>query len=121
MVDLGFEANSELARASGVPDSAISRWRTVGTTPTIAQLRRLVGPLQASLLELLVAAGHLTRAEAGLRDVVTPVRQPRSTREAIALDPDLTDDLVHLLQVQYDAMVAMARARAADDLDRASG
>ncbi len=121
MAELGYAANSELARASGVPDSAISRWRTVGTTPTIAQLRRLVGPLQASLLELLVAAGHLTRAEAELREVVTPVRQPRGTREAIGLDPELPDDLAHLLQLQYDAMVAMARARAGDDLASASG
>jgi transcriptional regulator with XRE-family HTH domain len=108
---LGFGANSELARASGVPDSAISRWRTTGTTPTIAQLRRLVGPLQASLLELLVAAGHLTRDEARLREVVTPVRQPRTTAEAIDLDPELPDDLKHLLHVQYEAMLALASAR----------
>ena len=110
---LGYASNSELARASKVPDSAISRWRTSQTTPSLGQLRRLVGPLQASMLELLVAAGHLSREEAELRDVVAPVRQPRGTREAIELDDELTDDLKHLLCAQYDAMRSLVRTRRA--------
>ena len=108
---LGFASNSDLARASGVPDSAISRWRSNGTTPSIGQLRRLVPLLQASLLEMMVVAGHVTPDEAGLRDVHTPARQVRSTRQAIDLDPELPDDLKHLLVLQYDAMRAVARTR----------
>lgn len=111
MALLGFSSNSELARSSGVPDSAISRWRTNGTIPSIGQLRRLVVPLQASLLELLVAAGHISAAEAQLHEVSAPVRQARSTRDAIAIDADLPDDFKELLQRQYDAMRAIARAR----------
>ncbi len=120
MRQLGFDANSELARATGVPDSAISRWRTSGTIPTIGQLRRLVTTLQAPLLELMVAAGHLTEAEAELREVTAPVREPRSTSEAIDLDPELPDDLKHLLHVQHEAMLALARARRGAELASAS-
>ncbi|GAB2690694.1 hypothetical protein [Thalassiella azotivora] len=121
MEAVGFASNSDLSRASGVPDSAISRWRTSGTTPSVAQLRRLVGPLQATLLEMLVAAGHLTSDEAGLREVTPPVRRPPTTREAIEADAGLPDDLKHLLAVQYDAMLALARARRGADLPLVSG
>lgn len=111
MQAVGLPANSDLARAAGIPDSAVSRWRTAGTIPSVTQLRRLVEPLQASMLELLVAAGHLTPTEAALRDVVAPTREPRSTRAAIDADADLPDDLRQLLLLQYEAMLAMARAR----------
>jgi transcriptional regulator with XRE-family HTH domain len=110
---VGFEANSDLARATGVPDSVISRWRTSGTTPSIGQLRRLQTALQVSLVELLVAAGHLTPEEAGVTAFTPAQRLSRSTRDAIRHDPELGDELKHLLEVQYDAMVALARARAA--------
>jgi len=108
---LGFEANSDLARATGVPDSVISRWRTTGTTPSIGQLRRLQGALQMSLVELLVAAGHLSAEEARITSFTLPERLSRGTRDAISQDAVLDDDLKHLLEVQYDAMVAIAIAR----------
>lgn len=117
----GFEANSDLARAAGVPDSVISRWRTSGTTPSIAQLRRLQGALQVSLLELLVAAGHLSAEEARVRTYTLPERLPRDTRAAIRQDPDLDDVLKHLLEAQYDAMRALARARTAGPLASGPG
>lgn len=108
---LGYEGNSDLARATGVPDSVISRWRTTGTTPSIGQLRRLQSALQMSVVELLVAAGHLTADEAGVTSFTVPARVFRGTRDAIDQDQELDDDLRHLLQVQYDAMLAIARAR----------
>lgn len=111
MAATGFTANSDLARATGVPDSVISRWRTSGTTPSIGQLRRLCPALQVSLLELLVAAGHLTKDEAGVTTFTQPVRVPRTTLDAIRHDPDLDGDLKHLLELQYDAMLALAKAR----------
>lgn len=107
----GFDGNSDLARVSGVPDSVISRWRTSGTTPSIGQLRRLQVALQVSLLELLVAAGHVTAEEARVTGFTQPERPVRDIRDAIRLDPELGDELKHLLEVQYDAMVALARAR----------
>ena len=111
MCALGFDANSDLARAAGVPDSVISRWRTSGTTPSIGQLRRLQSALQVSLVELLVAAGHLTADEAGVTSFTAPARVIRGTRDAISQDRELDDDLRHLLELQYDAMLAVARAR----------
>jgi transcriptional regulator with XRE-family HTH domain len=115
---LGYRSNSDLARESGVPDSVLSRWRNAGTKPSLAQLRRLQKSLQASLLELLVAAGHLTPDEAKLTAVSRPERLPRDVRDAIELEPELTDDLKHLLLNQYDAMLALARARAAEAASR---
>jgi transcriptional regulator with XRE-family HTH domain len=111
MLVLGFEGNSDLARATGVPDSVISRWRTSATTPSIGQLRRLQSALQMSLVELLVAAGHLTADEARVTSFTVPQRLSRGTRDAISQDQELDDDLRHLLEVQYDAMLAIARAR----------
>jgi transcriptional regulator with XRE-family HTH domain len=111
MCALGFDANSDLARATGVPDSVISRWRTTGTTPSIGQLRRLQSALQVSLVELLVAAGHLTAAEAGVTSFTVPARVIHGTRDAISQDRELDDELRHLLELQYDAMLAVARAR----------
>jgi transcriptional regulator with XRE-family HTH domain len=111
MLALGFEANSDLARATGVPDSVISRWRTSGTTPSIAQLRRLQSALQVSLVELLVAAGHLSAEEARITSFTQPERVSRGTRDAIRHDHELDGELKHLLEVQYDAMLAIARAR----------
>ncbi len=61
-----YPSLSELARVSGINVSVISRWLTQGSTPTVAHLRQLSGPLDTPLLELLVAAGHLSAAEAGL-------------------------------------------------------
>jgi hypothetical protein len=111
MLVLGFEGNSDLARATGVPDSVISRWRTSATTPSIGQLRRLQSALQMSLVELLVAAGHLTADEARVTSFTVPQRLSKGTRDAISQDQELDDDLRHLLEVQYDAMLAIARAR----------
>lgn len=110
----GFDSNSDLARETGVPDSVISRWRTSGTTPSIGQLRRLGPALQVSLLELLVAAGHLTADEAGVSSFTPAVRVVRTTRDAIREDPVLDDDLRHLLTLQYEAMLALAKARSED-------
>jgi transcriptional regulator with XRE-family HTH domain len=128
MQAIGFDGNSDLARVSGVPDSVISRWRTSGTTPSIGQLRRLQGALQVSLMELLVAAGHVTAEEARITGFTQPERPVRDIRDAIRLDPELGDELKHLLEVQYDAMVALARARGsvpaaqpAEDTQEATG
>jgi transcriptional regulator with XRE-family HTH domain len=111
MQAVGFAANSDLARATGVPDSVISRWRTSGTTPSIGQLRRLQSALQVSLVELLVAAGHLTAEEARVTSFTPAERVTRGTRDAIRHDSELDDELKHLLEVQYEAMLALARAR----------
>lgn len=114
----GFRSSSELARAAGIPDSVISRWRSGSSVPSVVQLRRLQGPLQVPLLTLLVAAGHLSADEVGLQLPPDPEPRPRDTRDAIQRDPGLTEDLRHLLEVQYDAMLALAAARASGQPSR---
>jgi transcriptional regulator with XRE-family HTH domain len=111
MALLGLRSSSDLARAASIPDSVISRWRSGATSPSLAQLRRLRAPLQASLLELLVAARLLTATEAQLQEPSTPAPAMRDVRDAIERDPVLGPDLKHLLLAQYDAMLALARAR----------
>jgi transcriptional regulator with XRE-family HTH domain len=108
---LGFRTSSDLARAAQVPDSVISRWRSGTTTPSLAQLRRLQTPLQAPLVELLVAARLITADEARLRAPSSPAPVMRDVRDAVERDPVLSDDLKHLLLTQYDAMLSLARAR----------
>ena len=68
-------------------------------------------PLQASMLELMVAAGHVSEQEAGLADVPAPDPQFRDLRDAIRRDGQLSQDLKDLLLVQYEAMLALSRAR----------
>lgn len=111
MARLGYVTNSDLARAAGIPDSVISRWRTTGTKPAVEQLRRLSVPLQAPMLELLIASGYLSSDEAQVTEFADPVRRARNTREAIGMDEKLPADLKHLLLTQYDAMLAVAQAR----------
>ncbi|MGN6245267.1 MAG: helix-turn-helix domain-containing protein [Motilibacteraceae bacterium] len=114
----GFRSSSELARAAGIPDSVISRWRSGASVPSVVQLRRLQGPLQVPLLTLLVAAGHLTADEVALELPPDPEPRPRDTRDAIRRDAGLSEDLRHLLEVQYDAMLAVAAARASGQPSR---
>lgn len=111
MDEVGLPTNRDLARASGVPESVISRWRNQAVTPSVEQLRRLRTPLQVPLLELLVKAGHLEQCEAALEDRPAPVPVRLGVAEVLASDPDLPDDLRPLLLAQYRAMVAIGRAR----------
>lgn len=111
---LGFRTSSELARAAGTPVSVISRWRSGSTSPSLVQLRRLQGPLHATLLELLVAAEILTAEEAQLRTLPEPPAPAYDVRESLRRDPTLTEDLRRVLELQYDALLALAAARAGD-------
>lgn len=116
MDEVGLPLNRDLARASGVPESVISRWRNQGVTPSIEQLRRLRAPLQVPLLELLVRAGHLDPAEAAMEDTPPPVPVRLSVVQVLESDPDLPEDLRSLLLAQYRAMVAIGRARRDSDV-----
>lgn len=111
---LGFRTSSELARAAGIPVSVISRWRSGSTTPSLVQLRRLQGPLRATLLELLVAAEILTAQEAQLSALPEQPAPAYDVRESLRRDPALTEDLRRVLELQYDALLALAAARAGD-------
>lgn len=109
---------SELARASGVDQSVISRWLNEGRTPTVDALRRIAGPLETSLLDLMVAAGHITADEAAhereAAGVVTPLGDAAE---------DELDEIVFRLKVppnatpqQRELALRLARASAREVL-----
>src|SRR3954470_10687891 len=92
MVEVGLPTNSDLARASGIPQSVISRWRTSGSVPLPRQLRLLSTPLRTPMLQLMIEAGYLSPSEASI--TLRTEAPPRAgTEEAIEADPRLTPDL----------------------------
>jgi len=98
---VGNAAN--LARSTGVADSTVSRW-LAGTAPDIDQCRKLAGALGVPMLEVVVRAGHLTRAEAQLREARAVVPVVRlEPREALVGDDSLADDARVILLAAYDA------------------
>ena len=84
----GYAKASELARATGIAEANISRWLRGETQPDLANLRRIAAVLKVPLLELIVAAGHLSPAEAKLRDVVPPTAPVRHGLSTEGLDPE---------------------------------
>lgn len=68
----GYPSAVSLSRATGLSESAISKWRADMATPTIPILRQLEPTLGVPLLELVVAAGHLTWQEARLDGPIGP-------------------------------------------------
>jgi transcriptional regulator with XRE-family HTH domain len=63
---------AELARRSGLAESMVSRWLRGLNQPDVPNLRRVRPVLGVPMLELLVAAGHVTLEEAQLRDAPEP-------------------------------------------------
>jgi transcriptional regulator with XRE-family HTH domain len=63
---------AELARRSGLAESMVSRWLRGLNQPDVPNLRRVRPVLGVTMLELLVAAGHVTLEEAQLRDAPEP-------------------------------------------------
>lgn len=96
---------AELARRSGLAESMVSRWLRGLNQPDVPNLRRVRPVLGVTMLELLVAAGHLTLEEAQLRDAPEP---PAPVRIGISTD-GLTAEQVR----QVEAYVAFLRAQRA--------
>jgi transcriptional regulator with XRE-family HTH domain len=93
---------SELGRRSGVDQSLISRWLRDGTQPTVPALRRLAPVLGASVLELLVVAGHLEPDEVDLDRL--PAAQPVDEADVVDLladDPTLSPESREHIVRQY--------------------
>lgn len=63
----GYRSNTRLAADAGIKQPVISRWLSGDVLPDMTNLRKLAGPLGVPMLELAVAAGHLTPAEAGVK------------------------------------------------------
>ena len=74
---------AELARRSGLAESMVSRWLRGLNQPDVPNLRRVRPVLAVPMLELLVAAGHVTLEEAQLRDAPEP---PEPVRVGISTE-----------------------------------
>jgi transcriptional regulator with XRE-family HTH domain len=85
---------AELARRSGLAESMVSRWLRGLNQPDVPNLRRVGPVLGVPMLELLVAAGHVTQDEARLRDAPRP---PEPVRVGIPTD-GLTPDQVRQVE-----------------------
>jgi transcriptional regulator with XRE-family HTH domain len=93
---------AELSRRSGISESQIGRWlRDIGV-PDIDKLRKVSRTLQRPLLEMVVAAGHLSLEEAQMRDAPTVPDTP-GARDAILADPSLSEASRAVLLAAYDA------------------
>jgi transcriptional regulator with XRE-family HTH domain len=77
MVAAGVPRAADLHRATGLGEPNIGRWLS-GRQPGIETLRRLSPILGVPVVQLLVAAGHLTADEAGMNEapIVPPVADP---------------------------------------------
>jgi transcriptional regulator with XRE-family HTH domain len=109
---------AELARRSTLAESMVSRWLRGLNQPDIPNLRRVRPILGVTMLELLVAAGHVTLDEAQLRDAPEP---PAPVRVGIPTE-GLTAEQVRQV-VGYAAFLRAQntdaqRAERADEADR---
>jgi transcriptional regulator with XRE-family HTH domain len=100
---------AELARRSGLAESMVSRWLRGLNQPDVPNLRRVRPVLGVTMLELLVAAGHVTLEEAQLRDAPEP---PVPVRVGVPTE-GLTADQVR----QVEGYVAFLRAQNAHAQD----
>ncbi len=103
---------AELARRSGLAESMVSRWLRGLNQPDVPNLRRVRPVLGVPMLELLVAAGHLTQDEALLRDAPEPpepVRVGLQTEGLTAEQVRQVEGYVAFLQAQNAKEQARAR------------
>lgn len=108
--------NAELARQTGITDSAISKYRRGAAIPDIESCRRIGRAIRRPLLEVLVAAGHLEPAEARLPSAKPPVPEAKSPEDqrlarlqAVLDNPKTPEPVRQQLQAILDAAAEMGR------------
>lgn len=108
MDNVGLTA-ADLARATGVRDSVISRWLK-GSVPTVPNLRQIAPVLRVPTRDLVVRAGHMLPEEVGLVAVPEPPHRPPDVEAEIRADAYLSDD-------KKEALIAVLRAMRAEYAD----
>ena len=102
MNSAGYSTVAALSRASGIAEPVLARWLKNETQPSLEGLRPLAAAVRVPLLELLVAAGRMTAAEAGLEADPTPPPAPPTIEEqilALPMSDDRKQALIAMLQV----------------------
>lgn len=109
MARAGYETNAPLAEDVGVAESTVGRWLK-GTPPDIDKLRKLSVALDLSVLELLVASGHIEPQEADLsaRPIAPDATylELQLAKKLQQLPPNLRDPFVELIDNSWNAAVA---------------
>lgn len=106
MAAVGIANAADLTRRTGVNESQVSRWLRGLGQPDLANLRRIAPALGRPLLELTVAAGHLSPDEAKLREVRAPAAPVRRGISTEGLDPEqerALEALVETMRAQNPA------------------
>lgn len=112
----GFDTNKALERASGIDNTSISRWKNGESVPSLEHLRKLVGPLQTPLLQLMVRAGLLSPEEAKVTRLAAVPDPPKlDVVAAIRQDPELLPETKEHIERQYGLLLRVDRAAAAAD------
>jgi transcriptional regulator with XRE-family HTH domain len=105
-IDSAGMTQAQLARATGISDSVISRWRRDESAPDLPNLRKLASALRVPLLDLAVAAGHMSPAEARMKDRPDPPAAPVGA----GVDPDVLAELAQASPEAIEAVRAVLRA-----------
>lgn len=111
MENAGYPTGADVERATQgeVDKGVVYRWlRGEGQAPTIAKLRPVARLLGIPLMEMLVAAGQVTTAEAGLERDPTPPPPRPTLEDLIRSSPDYSPEM-------KDAMSALLAAAREED------
>lgn len=93
-----------LAEATGVHDSAVSRWRSGTATPSMDSIERMAILLDVDPLRLAVTAGLLSAKVAGVEPLPMPEATARreSVRRQLSNIRGVTEHERHLLLQAYE-------------------
>jgi transcriptional regulator with XRE-family HTH domain len=99
-------SGGEVARAVGVNDSAVSRWRNGRGRPGLDSIRKLARFLEVNPIRLAVTAGLIDPDEAGVEPLELPedTRKHQQVRDQIASIRDLSTSEREALMQTYDRM-----------------
>lgn len=79
---------AQLAEKAGLNQSQISNWEADKNQPSLPLLRKIAPMIGIPVLELAVRAGHMTQAEAKLKDLPKPPEPVRRGISTDGLDPE---------------------------------
>lgn len=119
-------SQSELASKAGIDRSVISQWLNDKAQPTIPLLRKLEAPLGRPLIELMVAAGLISKEDARLKELPKPPKPVKVdvVEEEIrgaGLPPDMEKALLEAREANRAAIRAQINAMRAAGLLNETG
>lgn len=108
---LGYTREADLARALGLPQSTVLRWRK-GSRPSVGHLVRLSRVLKTELEPLLVLSGHVD-ADLGVDVLARPPEPPSLRTETVRRieEANLPEDMKMILRRYWDKRLSEERAR----------